>query len=108
MDGPPGQDGRDRLGIRVGEEEALLGQRVEVRCVDPVVAVGTDVIPSQTVHYHHDYVHLRTPFGQIAASRGCGRRAKQGKASGPRARDLQEVLSSQPLSQLILRSKPTT
>src|SRR5918995_2913460 len=56
VDTPPGWYGRDRLGIRVGEEEALLGEGVEVRGLYPAVAVGADVVFPQGVYYHQDYV----------------------------------------------------
>src|SRR5918993_985724 len=50
--------------------------------------------------------HPEDSVGELGVGRPI--RAYPCKASGPRARDLQEVLSCQPLSQLILRSKTTT
>src|SRR5918994_7543426 len=61
MDTPPRRYGGDRLGVRVGEEQALLSEGVEVRSLDPAVAVGADVIPSQTVYDHQGYVQAVLP-----------------------------------------------
>jgi hypothetical protein len=88
VDGSPCRDGGDRLGVGAGEEEALLGQRVEVRGLDPAVAVSAYVVPSQAVQDHHDHVHLRSSLrkvliGHLSEAVGQGAAAGRAEHGGP-------------------------
>src|SRR3712207_7747437 len=49
VDPAPRRDGGNRLGVGAGEEQALVGERVEVGRLYPVVAVGPDVVLPQAV-----------------------------------------------------------
>jgi hypothetical protein len=91
VDGPPRTDGWQRLGVGIGESQALSGQAVEVGRFDPGIAVGTDVILPQTVHYHHDHVGLGLSVRWTAAPGGDYRGAEQARSS--RTRHLQELSS---------------
>src|ERR671916_852739 len=53
VDPAPRRDGGNRLGIGAGETQALVGERVEVGGLYPVVAVGPDVVLPQTIDYHN-------------------------------------------------------
>ena len=46
------------------EDRGLLGETVEVRRVDPAVAVAAQVIPPEAVGHDHDDVHVRESTGK--------------------------------------------
>src|SRR5215211_4270511 len=93
------QDGRQRLGVRAVEAQALLGEGVEVGGLYPVVAVDPEMVPSQAVYDHQYYVHSRSPARKVLVGHLCNAvgqgaapgRAEHGSPGRPRPGHLEKV-----------------
>src|ERR671921_2345671 len=99
VDRAPRQDGRQGLGVRAVETQALFGEGVEVGGLYPVVAVDPEVVSSQAVYDHQYYVHSRSParkvlFGHLCNAAGQAAapgRAEHGSPGGPGTGHLEKV-----------------
>src|SRR3712207_708996 len=67
VDSPARREGREGLGVGLGEAQALVGESFEVWRLYPVVAVGAYVVLPQAVQDYQDDGHSRLHVWKIAA-----------------------------------------
>src|SRR5215213_6968903 len=99
VDRAPSQDGRQGLGVRAVEAQALPGDGVEVGGLYPVVAVDPEVVSSQTVYDHQYHVHSRSPARKVLVGHLCKAvgqaaapgRTEHGSPGGPCTGHLEKV-----------------